>query len=101
MQEMNLSWNQLCGKGTVGVLKALEVSSGTKENWRCISGAGPPPVFRYKKMESIESHKNKEIFHDYKFTGTFSISMPEKMNTAVFRFFVLCEGSGVISVHVY
>lgn len=46
---MNLSWNQLCGKGTVGVLKALEVSSGTKENWRCISGAGPPPLFRYKK----------------------------------------------------
>lgn len=32
IQEMNLSWNQLCGKGTVGVLKALEVSSGTKEN---------------------------------------------------------------------
>lgn len=26
IQEMNLSWNQLCGKGTVGVLKALEVS---------------------------------------------------------------------------
>lgn len=33
-----------------------------------------------KKKESIESHKNKEIFYDYKFTGTFSISMPEKMN---------------------
>lgn len=32
IQEMKLSWNQLCGKGTVGVLKALEVSSGTKEN---------------------------------------------------------------------
>lgn len=34
-----------------------------------------------KKMESIESHKNIEIFHDYKFTGTFSISMPEKINS--------------------
>lgn len=45
IQEINLSWNQLCGKGTVGVLKALEVSSGTKLNWRCISGAGLPPIF--------------------------------------------------------
>ena len=33
IQEINLSWNQLCGRGAVGVFKALEVSwlSGTTD----------------------------------------------------------------------
>lgn len=54
-------------------------------------------------MESRESHK-KEIFYHLP-TGTFSISMPEKMTIIVIKdfliFIALHEVSGVISVYVH
>lgn len=88
---MNLSWNQLCGKGIVGVLKVLEVSSGIKENQYFILGVGLFFVFRYKKMEFIEFYKNKEIFYDYKFIGIFLMLMFEKLNSDKrFLFWFFC-----------
>lgn len=50
-------------------------------------------------MESRESHK-KEIFYHLP-TGTFSISMPEKMTIIVIKDIALREVSGVISVYVH